>query len=199
MRARALIAVTIGLVGLVGCGGGDDDNASDDTAAAETTAAAEATTAPETTAAAETTAAPETTAAADPAAVETTVAAETTPAAGGGTVDVTLVEWAVEAPTEIPAGTVTFNVTNGGEFPHELVVVRGESYETLPQDSSGAVDDTQLPAGDFIGETARLDGGGGSEALTVDLPAGNYVLLCNITGGGSSHAARGQVLSVTVA
>lgn len=189
----AAAVVAAGVIVLAGCGSSDDGDTAATTAAAESTEApAETTAAPETTAAAaETTAAAaETTAAA----AETTAAAE----AAGGAVDVNLVEWAIEAPTELAAGEVTFNVVNTGEFPHELVVVQGDSYDTLPLTANGAVDETQLPAGALIGETARL-GNGETESLTVSLAAGNYVLLCNISGGGSSHAARGQVLSVTVA
>ena len=118
-------------------------------------------------------------------------------AAAGGAIDVSLVEWAIEAPTEYVAGDVTFTATNNGGFPHELVVIQGESYESLPLEEGGAVLEDELPTGALIGRTARF-GGGASESLTVTLAPGNYVLVCNLGGGATSHAGQGQRLDITV-
>ena len=136
---------------------------------------------------------------------------ETTPPEGGDTtpgtegeigapaegVVASLVEWAIEAPTEYAAGDVTFTATNNGNFPHELVVIQAENYESLPLAEGGAVIEDELPTGALIGRTARI-GGGSSEDLTVPLAPGNYVLLCNLGNGGTSHAGRGQRLDITV-
>ncbi len=108
-----------------------------------------------------------------------------------------LVEWAIEAPTEYVAGDVTFTATNNGSFPHELVVIQAESYESLPLAEGGAVLEDELPTGALLGRTARI-AGGASEDLTVALAPGNYVLLCNLGNGGTSHAGRGQRLDITV-
>ena len=62
-------------------------------------------------------------------------------------VAVSLVEWAVEAPTEYAAGDVTFSATNNGNFPHEFVVIQGEGYESLPLAEGGAVIEDELPTG----------------------------------------------------
>jgi hypothetical protein len=190
MRSTAFAIATAAILGLSACGSSGSD-------AADTTAATAATTA-ETTAPADTTTAATTTVAA----VDTTAAAaaDTTAAtsAAGAAVDVSLVEWAVNATGTPAAGTVTLNVTNDGQFPHELLVIKGDSYESLPLDANGAVEEAQLTAGALIGETERLDGGA-TTTLTAELTAGHYVLLCNIVGGGSSHAARGQVLELDVA
>ena len=56
-----------------------------------------------------------------------------------------LVEWAIEAPTEYAAGDVTFTATNNGNFPHELVVIQAESYESLPLAEGGAVHRGRAP------------------------------------------------------
>lgn len=112
-------------------------------------------------------------------------------------VDVALTEWSVNAPSEYSAGEVTFNATNSGSFPHEFVVIAGESYEALPLAEGGAVVEDDLPTGALIGRTGRL-GGGESEALTVTLAPGNYVLVCNLGGGSNSHAGQGQRLDITV-
>ncbi len=117
-------------------------------------------------------------------------------AATDGT-EVSLTEWTITAPTEYAAGDVTFNASNGGSFPHELVVIQGEGYESLPLAEGGAVIEDDLPTGALIGRTGRL-GGGSSEALTVTLAPGNYVLVCNLGGGTNSHAGQGQRLDITV-
>ncbi len=136
---------------------------------------------------------------------------ETTPPDGGDTVPTTdgeigapaegvaasLVEWAIEAPTEYVAGEVTFTATNNGNFPHEFVVIQGESYESLPLAEGGAVIEDDLPTGALLGRTARI-GGGSSDELTVTLAPGNYVLLCNLGGGAQNHAGRGQRLDISV-
>ena len=108
-----------------------------------------------------------------------------------------LVEWAIDAPTEYAAGDVTFTATNDGSFPHELAVIQAESYESLPREEGGAIIEDELPTGALIGRTARI-GGGSSEELTVSLAPGNYVLVCNLGSGGTSHAGRGQRLDITV-
>ena len=126
---------------------------------------------------------------------------------GGGTggatpgvasaVDAMLVEWEIDAPTEYAAGEVTFTAQNNGDFPHEFVVIQGESYDTLPLADGGAVLEDELPTGALIGRTDRL-GAGSSAELTVDLAPGNYVLVCNLGSGANSHAGQGQNLDITV-
>ena len=87
-------------------------------------------------------------------------------------------------------------MSNDGNFPHRLEIARGNSYEELPQLGNGAVDETAL-GDDFLGGTDNI-AAGGTTTIDFDLPPGNYVLFCNIVSGPTSHAARGQVLSVTV-
>lgn len=115
---------------------------------------------------------------------------------GGDGIAVSLTEWALDAPTSFAGGEVTFTAANDGNFPHELAIARGDSYETLPLLANGAVDEAALGA-DFLGRTDRIESGATAD-LTVTLEPGNYVLLCNIQAGPNSHAAAGQVLSVTV-
>ena len=115
----------------------------------------------------------------------------------GDPVVANLVEWAIEAPTEYEAGEVTFAASNGGNFPHELVVIAGESYESLPREASGAVIESELPTGALIARTARI-ASGETEDLVVELAPGNYVLVCNLGSGANSHAGLGQRLDVTV-
>jgi len=210
---RCSILLVLSAFAVAACGGGSDETA--DTTPAET---APAETAPAKTTPAETTpaeTAPVETTPAETTPAETTPAetapAETTPAEPAstdappettaadpaepaGAVAVSLVEWAVDAPIEITAGAVTFDVTNDGSFPHHFAIARGDSYETLPQTGGGAVDEDAL-GDDFLGRTANLEAGD-TETIEFDLEPGNYVFFCNIAGS-VSHAAQGQVLSVT--
>jgi len=102
--------------------------------------------------------------------------------AGGGTVKVTLSEWAVARDkAELPAGSITFEVTNTGpDDVHELVVIRTDlDAGALPADSTGKVDEEGSGIEEVMGEIEDI-AVGASETLTLDLAAGNYVLLCNI-------------------
>lgn len=210
---RILPAGTALALVLTACGGSDssEDEATDTVVITETEPTEVFAESTDT----ESTAAPADTPAAETAPADTTPAettpAETTPPESGDTVPTTdgeigtpaegvaasLVEWAIEAPTEYAAGEVTFSATNNGNFPHELVVIQGESYESLPLAEGGSVIEDDLPTGALLGRTARI-GSGSTDELTVTLAPGNYVLLCNLGGGAQSHAGRGQRLDISV-
>ncbi|MGA9279374.1 hypothetical protein [Ilumatobacter sp.] len=203
-RSVLSIGIAVSFV-LTACGG--SDSASDTTV--ETVATTEAETEPtEEFTLVEDDAVDDTTSTSAP--TETTVATETTAAvttaagstAGGAdaaasVAEVSMVEWEIDAPTEYVAGEVTFTATNNGSFPHEFVVIRGDGYESLPLEAGGAVIEDELPAGALLDRTERIAGGTSAD-LTVTLEAGNYVLVCNLGGGTSSHAGRGQNLDISV-
>ena len=131
-------------------------------------------------------------------------ASASAPATGATTVGVTLSEFAVALDaTSAPAGTVTFNVTNSGpDDVHEFVIVQTDLGLTeLPTDEDGAVieESEGLTPVDEVEDVAV----GASEDLTVDLEAGNYVLICNIVqkepdGSMEAHYAEGMRASFTV-
>lgn len=105
------------------------------------------------------------------------------PACGSddNTVAVTLQEFAVAAdPASVPAGSVTFDVTNDGpDDVHEFVVIATDLGPTeLPVDEDGAVEE----GGEGMEVVDEIEDipVGESPSLTVDLEAGNYVLICNI-------------------
>ena len=201
---RAVPALLAGTLLIAACGGSDDAEVVDSEPASTETPVdteAPATDAPVETAAPETDA-PATDAPVDTAAPATDAPADTAaPATDGGvasgTVDAALSEWAIDAPTEYASGSITFNATNGGSFPHELVVIAGEGYESLPLEEGGKVIEEELPTGALIGCTDRISSGTSAE-LTVDLAPGSYVLVCNLGGGSNSHAGAGQRLDITV-
>jgi len=165
------------VIAIAACG--DDSKSSSTTAAAAavTTAAPAATAAT----AAPTTLAPTTTAAATTTAAPTTVAATQTSAAaaaadaGTGTaVAVSESEFKIEgvSPT-MTAGDYTFNVTNTGNFPHNLII-------------SGPGVDNQ--------KTDNLTAGT-SGSLTVTLQPGTYEFYCGVP----THKGKGMDLTVTFA
>lgn len=119
------------------------------------------------------------------------------------TVDVSLREFSI-APSvaSVPAGTVTFEITNDGPNDvHEFVVVRTDlAPEALPTDADGAV----LENGEgmeVIDEVEDL-AVGASETLALTLEPGSYVLICNIVeeegGETEAHYALGMRSAFTV-
>jgi len=122
---------------------------------------------------------------------------------GGGTgVTVGLAEWSVTPePAEVEAGDVTFTADNLGADVHELVVVAADSPDDLTV-VDGQVDEEALPEGAFIGEIEGFPAGETCEG-TFALPAGEYVLFCNILenepdGTVESHYEEGMVAEFSV-
>lgn len=102
------------------------------------------------------------------------------------------------ATTVYAAGEINFEVVNSSDTPHEFGVARGSSYEDLPQLDDGSIDEDAL-GDDFLGKTAVVDPTlAPVREISYELEAGEYVFFCNLVVGPVSHAARGQVLSVTV-
>lgn len=100
--------------------------------------------------------------------------------------------------TTFKAGTINFKVSNLGTTPHEFGIARGNSYEELPQLANGSIDEAAL-GDDYLGKTGSIDKVLKPERdISFTLTPGNYVFFCNLVAGPVVHAARGQVLSVTV-
>lgn len=119
----------------------------------------------------------------------------------GGAIAVTLQEFAViPSPAQAPAGDVTFDATNEGpDDVHEFVVFATDlAPDALPTLEDGSVDET--------GEGVELQGEiediavGDTQSLTIDLTAGNYVLICNIYDAAEqeAHYAEGMRVAFTV-
>ena len=95
--------------------------------------------------------------------------------------------------TEVPAGEVTFAVTNTSkDVVHEMLVVKvADTTKPLPYvDGDSRVDED---AAGHLGEVSELDPGA-SGALTLTLDPGTYMLFCNIPG----HYMAGMWTLVTV-
>ena len=120
---------------------------------------------------------------------------------GGGTVDVTLQEFAIAAsPSSIGAGEIAFDATNDGpNDPHELVVFRTDlAPDALPTNDDGSVDETGEGV-ELIDEIEEFPVGE-TQSKTINLEAGSYVLVCNIYDADEqeSHYQEGMRLSFTV-
>lgn len=91
----------------------------------------------------------------------------------------------VATPATVAAGTVTFAVRNRGAATHELVVVKTDKGQGALASGGGPADETGS-----VGESGDLQAGA-STNLTLTLPKGRYVLLCNLPGhyAGGMHAA----------
>jgi uncharacterized cupredoxin-like copper-binding protein len=120
---------------------------------------------------------PEMTMTTDPDVAPTTAPADggsTGTSEGGTAVQATLREWAIDlSQAEVPAGKVTFTVTNSGRMAHNLTVTLN---------------------GSDLGHTPTFSGAQGAQTLTVDLQPGTYTLICSLPG----HAQQGQKVSLVV-
>jgi uncharacterized cupredoxin-like copper-binding protein len=107
------------------------------------------------------------------------------------TVAAVLSEWAITAdPATVPAGEVTFDVSNTGAIPHELAIVRTDlAADALPV-ADGVVNEADL---DVVGRVEEFAGGAESSG-TFELEAGTYVLICNIP----AHYSQGMHAAFTV-
>lgn len=200
-KTRLAAPIMLGAVLLLAACGGDDGGAGTTAspATSATTATSVATTAPATTAASVATTAPTTTAAPATSAAPAVALCPgaSAPAGGASAVEVSLIEWEIKAPA-IKAGDVAITIKNTASADHELLIIKGDSFASLPKKSNGAVDEAALPAGSIIGQAFGVRGNKSCLA-SVTLPAGKYVFMCNINSGPNSHAAKGQKLDVTVA
>ena len=108
----------------------------------------------------------------------------------------------------VVAGRHVWKVTNEGEFPHELEVLRmpeGVSAEDYAAEAMAADSATPpaSPAADAprptdVGGMKVLGEGGGGWAI-LDLEPGEYVAICLVSGpDGTTHAERGMVVAFTV-
>jgi len=92
--------------------------------------------------------------------------------ASGDAVKVTLSEFKIDMPTTLPAGSTTFEISNTGEFPHNMDL-EGEGVDEKLADNLK---------------------GGESGTLTVDLKPGTYTVYCPV----GNHREKGMELELTV-
>ena len=96
--------------------------------------------------------------------------------------------------TSVPAGKVTFAVSNVGKMEHELIIIQTDlAADKLPMGREGdptRVDEDKVGT---AGEVADIAAGKTSSG-TFDLKAGKYLLICNKAG----HFPAGQWIAFKV-
>ncbi len=94
-----------------------------------------------------------------------------------------------------PAGAVTFEIKNvGTAFPHEFVLIRTDlDAADLPTKDLKVIEDG-LDIVDKV-QNLQLDQ---SASLTVNLGAGHYVIICNISGHYVGFSGRGMQINFDV-
>jgi uncharacterized cupredoxin-like copper-binding protein len=97
---------------------------------------------------------------------------EGTPPAEGAAVEVVLTEFAIDMPTSVPAGTVSFDIANSGTMAHNFEVEGEGVEESLDED----LDPNQ------------------AETLTVELAPGTYTVYCPI----GDHREQGMEVELEV-
>lgn len=110
----------------------------------------------------------------------------------GGDVTVTLKDFSLTVePGTFAAGDVTFGIQNDGPSAHEFVIFRSdEEPGKLPVDN-GLIPEDQV---DLVDEAEDI-APGTNTTLSVNLAAGSYVLVCNL----SAHYEAGMYAGFTVA
>lgn len=92
-------------------------------------------------------------------------------------------------PATVPAGAVTFTLTNKGEKDHEFMVLETDTpFDELEISADDTVDESGR-----VGDEAEADAGE-TATVTIDLEAGTYVLVCNKKG----HYGKGMRAEFTV-
>ncbi len=111
------------------------------------------------------------------------------PASKTSAIAVSQKEWAIQpAVSSVTSGAVTFKVTNNGSMTHEFVVLRTDAAPGGISVQAGKA----AEAG-HQGEVEDI-APGTTKTLSLNLPPGHYVLLCNIPG----HYLAGMHAAITV-
>jgi len=94
----------------------------------------------------------------------------------------------------VKAGKLTIKVTNHSKQEHELVVFRTDLAEAkLPLNAAGDRVDEEAKGITHLDPEAEGVAPGKSKTITIDLPAGRYVFICNLAG----HYGQGMHAVVT--
>jgi uncharacterized cupredoxin-like copper-binding protein len=103
------------------------------------------------------------------------------PAAGATDVSAALSEFKIDlGANSAAAGSVSFDLKNDGTTTHEFVVFRTDlAPDKLPLSEDGTEVDEEGEGITAVDEVEDLEPGTTGN-LTVDLPAGHYVLICNL-------------------
>lgn len=109
------------------------------------------------------------------------VASAGSPATGGTDVSAALSEFKIDlGATTAPAGSVSFDLKNNGTTTHEFVVFKTDlAADKLPLSEDGTEVNEDGAGITAVDEVEDIEAGKTAN-LKVDLPAGHYVLICNL-------------------
>jgi uncharacterized cupredoxin-like copper-binding protein len=117
-------------------------------------------------------------------------------------IQATVKEWEIGlSSTTHSAGTITFNITNGGDKQHEFVLRKTDvKADSLPLNADGEVseDAPELSEAGDPSEVADINPGTSDSSLTVTLQPGHYVFFCNLHVGELLHYQKGMHIDFTV-
>lgn len=130
---------------------------------------------------------------------KTEAAAPPAPPAGPNVVEVTAKDYAFMMPDTLPAGPTTFHLVNQGPSIHHIQVMRLEEGKTMADFAKVNLEKGPPPSWVvFVGGPNAPVPGSSSDA-SLELTAGNYVVLCVIPASdGIPHVAKGMVHGLTV-
>jgi uncharacterized cupredoxin-like copper-binding protein len=116
---------------------------------------------------------------------------------GGASVDATLSDFKIQlSKSSGDAGEVTFKITNNGPSTHEFVVFKTDIPEdqipTTEENGVKIIDEANAQGLELVDEAEDIAADTSPE-LKVNLPAANYVIVCNIP----AHYAAGMHASFT--
>ncbi len=119
-----------------------------------------------------------------------------------GPVSATVKEWQIDlSSTSLKAGSITFNITNGGDKEHEFVIRKTDlKSDKLPLNADGEVSEeaTELTAVGDPSELAEIKSGTSNNSLTVTLQPGHYVIFCNLHVDDLLHYKKGMRIDFDV-
>lgn len=109
-------------------------------------------------------------------------------------------DFSYDAPDQIAAGLVTFKFENAGKEPHHAQLARLNDGVTMTQleDALKKSENDAFPLITLVGGPGAVFPNQSSN-VTLDLPAGQYVLICFFTSDdGAPHFAKGMIKPLTV-
>jgi len=110
-------------------------------------------------------------------------------------------DYSYTAPETVNAGWVRVNLTNSGQEPHHVQFLRLNDGVTAQQfeDALEQAEGPALAMTKQVGGVGAIHPGGSAQAV-INLPAGEYVILCFIPSPAdqTAHHAKGMIKSLTV-
>jgi hypothetical protein len=107
-------------------------------------------------------------------------------------------DFAFDAPDQVPAGMTTFRMVNDGPALHHVTLIRLDSAKT-PADLQAAMQKPgPLPGWAVLSGGPNAVDAPNESTATVDLVAGNYLMICFVDLPSGPHFMKGMVRPLTV-